>query len=140
VIFINSYPNVSGLNGNVTLTLEKDGAYTFTGSWSPSNPGTGLAAQDVGLMLGVRDAEGVLWTFSTSGTVPVEGSYTFNDSGVSPALAQGFANLTAGYWWHDSYAANIDFAATWQQLQSFYQQNQQTIDEVIAVVGFVATL
>ena len=140
VIVINSYPNISGLNGNVTLTIEEDGAYTFTGSWSPSNFLTGGVAQDVSLILGLRDKAGTLWTFSTQGTVPVEGTYSFNNSGTSPSLAQNYANLLAGYTWHDSYSANLDFPGTWTQLLGFYQQNQQAIDAVVAVVGFLGAL
>jgi hypothetical protein len=80
---INSYPNISGLNGSVTLTIEETGAYSFSGGWSPSNVFTGAVSQDVNLVLTLRDVRGTVWVFSTSGTVPIEGSYNFNNKGTN---------------------------------------------------------
>jgi hypothetical protein len=139
-ITINSYPNVSGLNGNVTLTVEESGAYSFSGSWSPSNPGTGLISQDVNLVLTLRDVRGTVWVFSTSGTVPWEGTYSFNNPGTNGSLAENWQFLQEGYTWHDDYAANLDISATWNGIQNWYNQNKQTIDEIVQVVGKIAEL
>ena len=65
-ITINSYPNVSGLNGTATLTVYESGAYSFSGGWSPSNYATGLVAQDVNLVLTLRDSKGTLRVMQNS--------------------------------------------------------------------------
>ena len=140
IIVINSYPNISGLNGKVTLTIEPSGEYSFVGGWSPSNIVSGGVAQDVSLILALRDAEGAVWTFSTSGTVPSEGSYSFNNSGSNASMADSFANLEAGYSWYDSYNASWDWSATWQTLESDFQQAQQKIQQIEQVVGTVAAI
>lgn len=139
-ITITSYPNVSGLNGNATLTINENGGYAFSGGWSPSNAFTGVAAQDVNLVMTVRDDDGTLWTWSTSGTVQVEGSYTFNYSGTNASIAQNWKNLKAHYVWHDDYNANLDLAATFNDIKSWYEQNKDTINEVIQVVGAIAAV
>jgi hypothetical protein len=140
LIVINSYPNISGPNGKVTLTIEPSGEYSFVGGWSPSNSLTGLVAQDVNLMLALRDAEGTVWTFSTSGTVPVEGSYNFNNSGSNASMGENFAHLEAGYSWYDSYRAGCDLGAAWQTLESDFQQAQEKIQQIEQVVGTVAAI
>jgi hypothetical protein len=139
-ITINTYPNVSGLNGSATLTVEESGAYSFSGGWSPSNWATGLVAQDVNLVLTVRDIRGTLWVFSTAGTVPVEGSYNFNNNGTNASLAENWQFLSVGYSWHDAYSASIDIGATWTEVVQWYNQNQQTIDQVVQVAGDIAGL
>ena len=139
-ITINSYPNVSGLDGSATLTIYKSGAYSFSGGWSPSNVFTGIVAQDVNLVFTLRDSKGTLWVFSTSGTVPVEGSYNFNNTGMNILLAQNWQSLSAAYTWHDNYNANLDLIATGQEIMSWYNQNKQTINEVVQVVGYIASL
>jgi len=139
-ITINSYPNVSGLNGSAVLTVEETGAYSFSGGWSPSNAVTGLAAQDVNLVLTVRDIRGTLWVFSTAGTVPVEESYNFNNNGTNASLAENWQFLSAAYSWHDAYSASIDLLATWNGIVQWYNQNQQTIDQVVQVAGDIAGL
>src|SRR5208282_4625448 len=50
---------------NATLTLLESGAYSFSGSWSPSNPFTGLIPQDVNFVMTLRDVRGTVWTFAT---------------------------------------------------------------------------
>ena len=50
-ITLNGYPNVSGLDGKATLTIQQSGAYSFSGSWSPSNFATGLISQDVNFVM-----------------------------------------------------------------------------------------
>ena len=139
-ITINTNPNISGLDGNVTLTVQESGAYSFTGSWSPSNVLTGLAAQDVNLVLTLRDMRGTVWVFSTSGTVPVEGTYSFNNHGTNPSLAENWQFLQPAYTWHDDYSASLDIAATWTDIVNWYNQNKQTIGEVVQVVGEIAAL
>ena len=137
-ITINTKPNISGLDGNVSLTVQESGAYSFTGSWSPSNVVTGLAAQDVNLVLTLRDVRGTVWVFSTSGTVPVESTYSFNNHGTNPSLAANWQFLQPAYTWHDDYNAGLDFGATWTAIVNWYNQNEQTIDEVVQVVGEIA--
>ena len=139
-ITINSYPNVSGLNGTAALTVYESGAYSFSGGWSPSNFFTGGVAQDVNLVLTLRDSKGTLWVFSTAGTVPIEGSYNFNDTGTNVLLAQNWQFLSAGYTWHDDYSADIDLLATAKEVINWYSQNKQTIDQVVQVAGQIAGL
>lgn len=139
-ITITTNPNISGLNGNVTLTVQESGAYSFTGSWSPSNVLTGLAAQDVNLVLTLRDVRGTVWVFATSGTVPVEGTYSFSSHGTNASLAENWQFLQPAYTWHDDYSAGLDLGATWTAIVNWYNQNQQTIDEVVQVVGEIAAV
>lgn len=139
-ITIHSFPNVSGLDGTATLTVYESGAYSFSGGWSPSNVLTGLAAQDVDLVLTLRDSRGTLWVFSTAGTVPIEGSYNFNDTGTNVLLAQNWESLSAGYTWHDDYDAKIDLSATGQEALNWYNQNKQTINQIEQVAGWIAGL
>lgn len=139
-ITINSYPNISGLNGTATLTVYESGAYSFSGGWSPSNALTGLASQDVNLVLTLRDSKGTLWVFSTAGTVPSEGSYNFNEPGTNVLLAQNWQALSAGYTWHDDYSADIDLLATAKEAINWYSQNKQTIDQIVQVAGEIAGL
>ncbi len=139
-ITINSFPNVSGLDGTATLTVYESGAYSFSGGWSPSNVLTGLAAQDVDLVLTLRDSNGTLWVFSTAGTVPVEGSYNFNNTGTNVLLAQNWKFLSAGYTWHDNCSASIDLFATAQEVINWYNQNKQTINQIVQVAGKFAGL
>jgi hypothetical protein len=139
-ITINSYPNVSGLNGSASLTIESSGAYSFSGGWSPSNWLSGLASQDVNLVLVIRDIRGTAWVFSTAGNVPSEGSYNFNNAGTNAALAEAWQFLSLGYSWHDDYSASIDLTATWNDIKNWYDQNQQTIDTVVQVVGEIAAV
>jgi hypothetical protein len=133
-----NHPNISGLNGSVTLTIEDTGAYSFSGGWSPSNGGTGLVSQDVNLVLTLRDVRGTVWVFSTAGTVPIEGSHNFNNKGTNASLAKNWQFLSASYSWHDEYAASIDLSATWNQIKGWYNKNEQTIDQVVQVVGDIA--
>ena len=141
-ITVNTYPNISGLNGTANLTIAESGAYTFSGGWSPSNVGTGLASQDVAYSLAIRDIRGRLFLFTTSGNVPTEGSYNFNNKGTNASLAEDWQFLSAGYTWHDNYSANVDIGATLQGLVqdvvNWFNQNQQTISDVVQVVGDVA--
>src|SRR5271165_5324358 len=137
-ITINSHPNVSGLDGTATLTVYESGAYSFSGGWSPSNIFTGGVAQDVNLVLTLRDSLDTLWVFSTSGTVPIEGSYNFNDTGTNVLLAQNWQFLSAGYTWHDDYNANLDLLTTANEIINWYNQNKQTIDKIVQVAGEIA--
>ena len=139
-ITIQTFPNVSGLDGTATLTVYESGAYSFSGGWSPSNFVTGLVAQDVNLVFTLRDSRGTLWVFSTAGTVPVEGSYNFNNTGTNVLLAQNWKFLSAGYTWHLGCHASIDLLATGQEIINWYNQNKQTIDQVVQVVGTIAGL
>jgi hypothetical protein len=140
-ITVSTYPNISGLNGTANLTIEQSGAYSFSGGWTPSNPLTGLASQDVTYGLGIRDnIRGKLFVFSTAGNVPVEGSYNFNNSGTNASIAEAWQFLSVGYTWKDQYSAAIDIASTVQDVVNWYNQNKQTISEVIAVVGAVAAV
>ena len=139
-ITIHSFPNISGLNGTATLTVYESGAYSFSGGWSPSNIFTGGVAQDVDLVFTLRDSHGTLWVFSTAGTVPIEGSYNFNNTGTNVLLAQNWKFLSAGYMWHDDYSASIDLSATAQEVINWYNQNKQTINQVVQVVGTIAGL
>jgi Bacterial tandem repeat domain 1 len=137
-ITINSYPNVSGLNGSVTLTIEDTGAYSFSGGWSPSNVFTGIVSQDVNLVLTLRDIRGTVWVFSTAGNVPSEGSYNFNDRGTNASLARNWPYLAAAYSWHDEYSGTIDLTASWNDIVQWYNQNKQTINQVVQVAGWFA--
>jgi hypothetical protein len=141
-ITVDTYPNISGLNGTANLTIEQSGAYSFSGGWSPSNWGTGLASQDVAYSLAIRDIRGKVFTFTTSGSVPTEGSYNFNNKGTDVLLAQDWQFLSEGYTWHDNYSANIDIASSLEGIVqgavNWFNQNQQTIDDVVQVVGEVA--
>lgn len=139
-ITVNTYPNVSGLDGNATLTVQESGAYSFSGSWSPSNVFTGGVSQDVNLVLTVRDVRGTVWVFSTSGTVPVESNYSFNNHGTNASLAENWQFLSAGYSWHDGYSASIDLLATWNDIQQWYNQNKQTINQIQQVAGWIEGL
>ena len=105
------------------------------GGWSPSNILTGTAAQDVNLVFTLRDSRGTLWVFSTAGTVPIEGRYNFNDTGTNVLLAQNWKFLSAGYTWHDNYSATIDLPATGEEALNWYNQNKQTINQIVQVVG-----
>jgi hypothetical protein len=140
-ITVNTYPNISGLNGTADLTIAESGAYSFSGGWSPSNFGTGLASQNVIYSLAIRDVRGKLFMFTTSGNVPVEGSYNFNNKGNNASLAQHWQFLSAGYTWHDNYSAVIDIDGSLQDIVqgvvNWFNQNKQTINEVIQVVGDV---
>jgi hypothetical protein len=137
-ITVNSYPNISGLNGSVSLTLHKTGAYSFSGGWSPSNFLTGFVSQDVNLVLTIRDIRGTVWVFSTAGTVPIEGSYNFNNNGKNASLAANWQFLSAAYSWHDNYSASIDLIATWNDVVNWYNQNKQTINQIVQVAGEIA--
>src|SRR5208282_3243412 len=137
-ITLNGNPNVSGLNGNATLTLLESGAYSFSGSWSPSNPFTGLIPQDVNFVMTLRDVRGTVWTFATSGTVPIEGTYSFNNHGTNPSLAANWQFLQLGYTARDQVNAGLDLPATWTAIVNWYNQNEQTIDGVVEVVGAIA--
>jgi hypothetical protein len=139
-ITIHSFPNVSGLDGTATLTVYESGAYSFSGGWSPSNIFTGAVAQDVNLVFTLRDSKGTLWVFSTAGIVPVEGSYNFNDTGTNALLAQNWKFLSAGYTWHDDYSASIDLPATGHEVINWYNQNKQTINQIVQVAGWIASL
>ena len=139
-ITVNSFPNISGLNGTATLTVYESGAYSFSGGWSPSNIFSGGVAQDVNLVLTLRDSIGTLWVFSTAGTVPIEGSYNFNDTGTNVLLAQNWHFLSAGHTWHDGYSADIDPLGTANEVINWYNQNKQTIDKIEQVVGTIIGL
>jgi hypothetical protein len=140
-ITIDTYPNISGLNGTANLTIEESGAYSFSGGWSPSNWGTGLASQNVAYTLAIRDIRGKVFIFTTSGEVPTEGSYNFNNKGTNASIAQDWQFLSEGYTWHDSYSANIDIGSSLEGIVqgavNWFNQNQQTIDDVVQVVGDV---
>ncbi len=137
-ITLNGSPNVSGLNGHVTLTIEESGAYSFSGSWSPSNVLTGVISQDVNFVMTLRDVQGTVWVFSTSGTVPSESTYSFNNKGTNPSLAANWQFLQLGYTAHDQVNAGLDLGATWTAIENWYKQNEQTINEVVQVVGAIA--
>ncbi len=137
-ITLNGSPNVSGLNGHVTLTIQESGAYSFSGSWSPSNFATGLISQDVNFVMTLRDAQGTAWVFSTSGTVPSESTYSFNNNGTNASLAASWQFLQLGYTAHDQVNAGLDLGATWTAIENWYNQNKQTIDGVVEVVGAIA--
>jgi len=138
-ITINKNPNISGLNGTANLTVQKSGAYSFSGGWTPSNVFTGVVSQEVSYVLSVRDnVRGNLFVFNTSGNVPVEGSYNFNNNGTNASLAEAWQFLSVGYTPDDSCRASLDIATTIQDVVNWYQQNQQTINEVVTVVGTVA--
>jgi len=137
-ITIDTYPNISGLNGTANLIIRKDGTYSFSGGWSPSNWFTGTISQDVSYSIAVRDnVRGKLFMFSTSGTVPQEGSYNFNNSGTNASLAENWQFLSVGYTWHDNYSATLDLGSTAQGLVNWFTQNEQTIEDIIQVVGYV---
>jgi hypothetical protein len=138
-ITVNTYPDISGLNGTADLTIARSGAYFFSGGWSPSNVLTGLVGQDVSYSLAIRDnIRDKLFTFTTSGSVPIEGSYNFNNKGTNVSLAQDWQFLSAGYTWHDNYSAYLDVGKTVQDIVNWYNQNKQTISQVVQVVGEVA--
>ncbi len=137
-ITLNGSPNVSGLNGHVTLTIQESGAYSFSGSWSPSNVFTGVISQDVNFVMTLRDAQGTAWVFSTSGTVPSESTYSFNNNGTNPSLAANWQFLQLAYTAHDQVNAGLDLGATWTAIENWYKQNEQTINEVVQVVGAIA--
>lgn len=140
-IGISRYPNVSGLNGTADLQIFVNGAYFFSGGWSPSNFGTGLVSQDVSYCLAIRDnIRGNLFTFSTSGNVPIEGSYNFNNNGFNAALAENWQFLSVGYKWNDNYSATLDIGTTVEDLVNWFNQNKQTINEIYQVVGWIAAL
>jgi hypothetical protein len=132
-------PNISGLNGQTRLVIQESGAYSFSGSWSPSNFFTGLISQDVNFVSTILDARGTAWVFSTSGTVPVEGTYSFNVNGTSAALAEHWQFLQASYSARDWVNANLDLGSTWNDIVNWYNQNQQTISAVVQVVGTIAS-
>ena len=134
-----TFPNVSGLNSQVDLVIRESGAYSFSGSWAPSNVFTGGIAQDVNYVFTLVDAQGTAWVFSTSGTVPVESSYSFNDSGTNGALTTNWQFLQAGYNWKWQANAGWDLGATWAEIVNWYNQNKTTINEVVQVVGWIAS-
>jgi hypothetical protein len=137
-ITFNAFPNISGLNGQATLTVQESGAYSFSGSWSPSNIFTGGISQDVNFVMTLRDAQGTAWVFSTSGTVPNEGTYQFNNNGTNPSLAAKWLFLQLACTDHDQVNAGFDLGATLTAVVNWYNQNQQTIAEVVQVVGKIA--
>lgn len=55
-------------------------------------------------------------------------------------MADSFANLEGGYSWYDSYNASWDWSATWQTLESDFQQAQQKIQQIEHVVETVAAI
>lgn len=136
-----AYPNENGLNGNSTVTIAPNGAWTFSGSFKPSNPFTGLGAFDVTMGYVIRDSEGYAYSFGTSGTVPQEGSYDWNQSGTNATLARRNTYLQQGYSAHYGSDSSLDIGATLTGVVNWFEQNEQTISEVIDVVGPVlATL
>ena len=86
----------------------------------------------------LRDVRGNVWVFATSGTVPSEGTYSFNNNGTNPSLAANWRFLQFGYTAHDQVNAGLDLGATWTAIVNWYNQNEQTIDEVVEVVGAIA--
>ena len=137
---VHDNPNISGLNGTADLTMEATGAYTFSGGWSPSNVLTGLIAQDVSYTIGVRDiVRGKLFVFSDSGTVPIEGNRTFNYTGTNPSVAAEWQFLSIGYTWHANYSAYLNPIASVGEVVQWFNDNKQTIGEVVAVVGAVGS-
>ena len=81
-----------------------------------------------------------MWAFSTAGTVPIEGSYNFNNPGTNASLAQNWQFLSTGYTLYSDYSGSVNLIATGQQVISWYNQNKQTIDNVEQVVGYVGSL
>ncbi len=134
-ITVDISPNESGLDGHATLTIKETGAYSFSGGWSPSNIFTGLVDQDVNLIISVRDIRGTAWLFSTAGTVPIEGSFTFNYNAVNASLAANWQFLSAAYWWHFDSNASLDPFATWNELENLWEEYGQKILNVVEVVG-----
>jgi hypothetical protein len=95
-----------------------------------------LVAQDVTLAVAIRDnLRGRLFQFAVYGTVPVEGSLTFNFNGTSVPLAADFPFLSANYTWHWASSAAIDPSATFQDILNWFIQNEQTISEVVTAVA-----
>jgi hypothetical protein len=131
-------PNVSGLNGQTALVMRESGAYSFSGSWSPSNVFTGLIAQNVNFVYTVVDVRGVAWVFSTSGTVPIEGTYPFNYNAAYSGLTENWQFLQAGYSSKWQVNAGLDLGATWTEIVNWYNQNKTTINGVVQVVGSIA--
>jgi hypothetical protein len=138
-ITVDTYPNISGLNGTADLTIEQSGSYSFSGGWSPSNIFTGAISQDVTYSLAIRDKiRGKLFVFSVAGNVPVESSYNFNYKGTNASLAADWQFLSAGYTWRDNYSASLNIGATVTDIVNWYNSNKQTINEVVQVIAEVA--
>jgi hypothetical protein len=81
---------------------------------------------------------GTLYLFSTAGNVAVEGSYNFNNKGTNASLSKNWQFLSVGYTWHDEYSANWDIGRTVNDLVKWFNDNKQTISEVVQIVGDVA--
>ena len=136
-IQLSAYPNENGLNGNATVTIAPNGAWTFSGWFKPSNPLTGIGSFDVTMAMVVRDSEGYAYSFSTSGTVPFEGSFDWSQSGTNATLASRNIYLQQGYMPHYSSDSSLDVGATLTGVVNWFEQNEQTISQVIDVVGVV---
>ncbi len=129
------YPNLDGLNGNVTLTLSSSGACEFKGSFSPSNAVTGILSYDVSVAVIVRDRTGVGYGFTAQGTVGSESSYNWDQSATNEIVAKNWSNIVPGYSWHWDANANVDLQVTINSIVSAYQQIDQVIGEVVEVIG-----
>ena len=100
------------VGGYSQLTLHRDGSYNFSGHFHVS----GAPSYNTGLVYAVRSGNGTVYTFVHHGRV--HGTFEagsrdddWGDSGVNPALAAGWADLSNSWSWHWSAAVNIDIGA-----------------------------
>lgn len=101
------------VGGYAQLTLHRNGAYYFSGHFHVS----GAPSYNTGLAFAVRSGNGTVYTFAHRRGV-IYGSFwagsrddDWGDSGVSPALAAGWVDLSNAWSYHWSATVNLDIGA-----------------------------
>jgi hypothetical protein len=115
------------VGGYSQLTLHRNGAYNFSGHFHVS----GAPSYNTGLAFAVRSGNGTVYTFAHRGRV--HGTFEagsrdddWGDSGVNPALAAGWVDLSNWWSYHWNAAVNIDIGSL--------------IGSAVQAVGWAATV
>ncbi|HEY2517535.1 MAG TPA: hypothetical protein VGI39_41965 [Polyangiaceae bacterium] len=126
-------PGGDAAGGWVNLTINRDGSYVYSGHIHDS----GFPSYNVSTALGVRAANGTLFTFTAQGHV--DGTqdpfgnrdYNWSTSGTNPDLAANWADLKVNYEFFTDLEPDWDFVQAWQTLSTVITD----ISKVVSVVG-----
>jgi hypothetical protein len=135
-------PSTGNIAGSITLTVESDGSYSFSGKENNSN----WLPYDISVAVVVVGADGTGYTFTVGSSSPIGAGLPFSNNnwswlqnGINGTLQANWnTSIGLGWTWYYDVSATLDPGTLLQGLISDINAVVNIVKAVIAVIDYLA--
>ncbi len=123
-------------NSPITLTLNPNGSWSFTGTFNNSN----WLPYNIAVLIVIVGSRGTALRFGASGFIDAglpwdNNNWTFNLSGINNSVPGVWDELMEGWIWRGDASANLNLSSLWNGIQNGVQAAGKIIGVIITIAG-----